>query len=393
MFRSIFCALMLCLATAVLGAQTMVIGKTPQQKPDYAQGVSGHAATLLKVGKQDVLLMLGGCNFPNEPAVNGGEKRYYAEVYSTVYKHGVKIKAWQQIGRLPSPFAYAAYQKYNNTLIIAGGKSTREDLSTAYRLSLGSQGKLKIDTLPNLPAPRSGMASAVIGSRLYLIGGAVEGKLSNTMISLDLENIGAGWREEQAYPGKPRLKVLATATSYEDKGVGISCFASYSNVETDEPIESDFALMTYYPEKGEWDQESLADNPEFYEGYTFGGGCIYFNQIDETITLVGGVRSTRFMPALQREQHMRIAKREGDHEYLEKLKGEAKVYLSQKPEWYEFCPVYFFVTPIYGTGSSSLEPSQHLAKADAALVEIKPYHWILLGGEIKPGIRTADICY
>lgn len=392
MLRTILSVLILLSTMLELCAQVQVVGKTPQADTCYAKGVSGHAATMLKNGEQNTLLMLGGCNFPDVAAVDGGVKRYYSEVYSTTYVEGKSIDSWRRIGQMPKPFAYAAYQKYNNTLIVAGGKSTEEDLSTVYRLSLTAQGELLLDTLPALPAPRSGMASALVGSRLYLIGGAVAGRLSNSMISLNLERPEEGWRDERPYYGAARLKLLAAPLRDETGEMSIYCFAAYSHVGTDEAIAEDFVLMHYKPQSGEWHQSKLEHHREFYNGYTFGGGCIYASSANNELILFGGVRSSRFMPAILREQHLRIAKREGNQEYVGRLQQEAREYLSQSPEWYEFCPTLYFVRPTT-IGGVSLESSPHLAKADAALVEIKPEHWMILGGEIKPGVRTADICY
>lgn len=372
-------------------AQTTVVGKTPQNRADYAQGVSGHAATLLEHGKKHSLLMLGGCNFPNRPAVEGGEKRYYAEVYSTRYRFEKPIGAWTLVGKLPEPLAYAAYQKYNNQLIVAGGKNSKHELRRVYRLSLTAQGQLRIDTLPSLPEPRSSMASALIGSRLYLIGGSVAGKLSNTMISLDLDKPQEGWQEEASYPNSPYLKVLAAGLDGAD-GQRIHVFASFTNTDSDtDSVATEARIMDYKPETKSWEEGRSC----IFEGYTFGGGSVYANAKEQNITLIGGVSEKRFLPALRREQELRVARQRGDEETVARLTAEGRDYLSQSREWYNFCPTLLFVnySNHFGGTSMSVDPSAHLAKADAALVEITSGYWLLLGGEIKPGVRTADIVY
>lgn len=393
MLRFIHClGLLLCLALLPLSAQPKRIGKTPQTRPDYAQGVSGHAAAMLQHGERSMLVMVGGCNFPEQPASEGGVKRYYAEVYATHYLEGKKIKDWQSIGTLPEPLAYAGYVRYDNSLILAGGKTTTGDLRRVQRLSFSAEGTLQIDSLPSLPEPRSGMGTALVGSRLYLVGGAVGGTLSTSVISLDLEHTEEGWRTEPPYPGAARLKVLATATKDRTGKPYLFAHTVFSQVGTDNPLAVDMGLYTFDPATSVWHTLSGVDYRLALDGNSFGGGHIYSDPEDGSITLVGGVHMDRFLPALQREQHMRMAQRFGDEDYLVRLRAEVKDYLLQPAEWYQFAPV-LFMTTVNGSASLTLEPSRHYAKADGALVEIAPGRWILLGGEIKPGVRTADIIY
>lgn len=373
-------------------AQTRVVGQTPQSDPAYAQGVSGHGATLLSQGKKRVLLMLGGCNFPDQPASEGGKKRFYSEVYTAAFKSPKRIKKWQLAGRLPQAVAYAGYARYAERFIVAGGQSEAGDLASVYRLGLTKEGTLLVDSLPQLPQSRRGMATSLVGSRLYLIGGVVGGRLSNSVISLDLEQPEAGWREEAPYPGDAKLKVLATTL----KGK-IYAYGSFAKTESDtEPAEVQMCEMVYDPEQGTWEQNDYEDYDIQFEGYTFGGGHIYASEDSEMITLIGGVRAERFLPALQREQKLRQAIKDGDTALVQQYRQEAKTYLTQEVSWYQFCPTLCFVIknpdqplPI----AMSLEPSRHLAKADGALVEVAPNAWILLGGETKPGVRTSDIVY
>ena len=72
----------------------MFEAKTPQLDSAYAKGVSGHIAGELRPG---LLVMAGGCNFPDRPARKGGAKRYYSEIYIGEYlgavHHACETKA------------------------------------------------------------------------------------------------------------------------------------------------------------------------------------------------------------------------------------------------------------------------------------------------------------
>ena len=73
----------------------------PADEPGIEQGVSACFAGA--VG--DVLLMAGGCNFPEKPAAEGGQKRYYQGIYAAPITSADTLD-WQCIGQLPAACAY-----------------------------------------------------------------------------------------------------------------------------------------------------------------------------------------------------------------------------------------------------------------------------------------------
>ena len=50
------------------------------------------------------LLVAGGCNFPDTPAAEGGQKRFYADIYSL----SADDKSWTRVGQLPRALAASA---------------------------------------------------------------------------------------------------------------------------------------------------------------------------------------------------------------------------------------------------------------------------------------------
>ena len=48
----------------------------------------------------DVLIVAGGCNFPDEPVAEGGKKRFYDGVYAYQLNDTVEHQ-WERIGSLP----------------------------------------------------------------------------------------------------------------------------------------------------------------------------------------------------------------------------------------------------------------------------------------------------
>ena len=373
--------------------------KTPQLDSAYAKGVSGHIAGELLPGQ---LVMAGGCNFPDRPAREGGAKRYYSEIYLADYLDAMytacEAKAseldmgWKLVGHLPQPTAYAAFQQYFSQLIVAGGQSEAGELRDAYIMELSDSLGVEIIPLPSLPEPRSGMASALIGNVFYLIGGRVNGKLSNTVLSLDLSRPQKEWREETPYPHSPFLK-LVSATNKGEQGrfdyvPYLGVMGSFTGIdEPDQPVKADVTYMAYTPKTKQWQTYKIApDDPIAAHG--FGGG--YASGNDASFS--GGVRADLFVTALQREKDLKAAKAKGDHRLVKKLQAEQRAYLSHDPAWYGFCRDWYFFDDARGEGLR-VRGLRFDGRADAVYLnkDTSCVEAMLIGGETMPGVRTPSI--
>lgn len=373
--------------------------KTPQLDSAYAKGVSGHIAGELLPGQ---LVMAGGCNFPDRPAREGGAKRYYSEIYLADYLDAMyaacETKAseldmgWKLVGHLPQPTAYAAFQQYFGQLIVAGGQSEAGELRDAYIIQLSDSLGVEIIPLPSLPEPRSGMASALIGDVLYLIGGRVNGKLSNTVLSLEFLRPEAGWREETPYPHSPFLKLVA-ATNKGERGRSdyvpyLGVMGSFTGVEElNQRVKADVTYMTYTPKTKQWQTYKIApDDPIAAHG--FGGGFASGNDA----SFSGGVRADLFVTALQREKDLKAAKAKGDRRLVKKLQAEQRAYLSHDPAWYGFCSDWYFFDDAWGEGLR-VRGLCFDGRADAVYLnkDTSCVEAMLIGGETMPGVRTPII--
>ena len=373
--------------------------KTPQLDSAYAKGVSGHIAGEPRPG---LLVMAGGCNFPDRPAREGGAKRYYSEIYIADYLGAVRFACetkaseldmgWKLVGHLPHPTAYAAFQLYDDQLIVAGGQSAEGDLRDAYIIQLNDSLGVEITPLPSLPEPRSGMASARIENVLYLIGGRVNGKLSNTVLSLDLRRPQKEWREETPYPHSPFLKLVAAMHLDEsDTSSGVpylELMGSFTGVdEPDQRVQADVTYMTYTPQTKQWQTYKIApDDP--IAAYGFGGGYASGGEA----SFSGGVRADLFVTALQREKDLKDAKAKGNRRLVKKLQAEQRVYLSHDPAWYGFCSDWYSFDRSSGRGEAK-SGFRFDGRADAVYLD-RPFSMtdgILIGGETMPGVRTPSI--
>ena len=375
--------------------------KTPQLDSAYAKGVSGHIAGEPLTGR---LVIAGGCNFPDRPAREGGAKRYYSEIYAADYIEALDAACeaetsdldmgWKLVGHLPHPTAYAAFQRYANRLVVAGGRSDSGELRDAYMIQLGDTLDAEIIPLPSLPEPRSGMASALIGDVLYLIGGSVNGKLSNTVLSIDLSRPRRGWREEMPYPHSPFLKLVSTTNKIRVWRSGdvpsLGIMASFTGVEEpNQRVKADVTYMTYTPKTKQWQTYKIApDDPIATHG--FGGG--YSSGNDASFS--GGVRSDLFVTALQREKDLKVAKAKGNRRLVKKLQAEQRAYLSHDPAWYGFCSDWYFFDKSRGESGPKSE-FRFEGRADAVYLDgyTSAVEGMLIGGETMPGVRTPMITF
>ena len=373
--------------------------KTPQLDSAYAKGVSGHIAVELRTGR---LVMAGGCNFPDRPAREGGAKHYYSEIYTADYLGAVHLACetkaseldmgWKLVGHLPHPTAYAAFQRYDDKLIVAGGQSAAGDLSDAYMIQLRDRHSVEITPLPSLPEPRSGMASARIENVLYLIGGRVNGKLSNTVLSLDLSRPQKEWREETPYPHSPFLKLVAMTNQVESDTSSalpyLELMGSFTGVdEPDQRVQADVTYMTYTPQTKQWQTYKIApDDP--IAAYGFGGG--YASEYSNSFS--GGVRADLFVMALQREKDLKAAKAKGNRRLVKKLQAEQRAYLSHDPAWYGFCSEWYSFDRSRGRGEAK-SGFRFDGRADAVYLDrcSSMMDGMLIGGETMPGVRTPRI--
>ena len=373
--------------------------KTPQLDSAYAKGVSGHIAGEPLTGR---LVIAGGCNFPDRPAREGGAKRYYSEIYAADYIEALDAACeaeksdldmgWKLVGHLPHPTAYAAFQRYANRLVVAGGRSDSGELRDAYMIQLGDTLDAEIIPLPSLPEPRSGMASALIGDVLYLIGGSVNGKLSNTVLSLDLSSPQKEWREETPYPHSPFLKLVA-AMHLDESGSSsyvpcLGVMGVFTGVdEPDQRVRADVTYMTYTPQTKQWQTYKIApDDPIATHG--FGGG--YVSEYSNSFS--GGVRADLFVTALQREKDLKAAKAKGNRRLVKRLQAEQRAYLSHDPAWYGFCSDWYSFDRSRGRGEAKSE-FHFDGRADAVYLDRYSCAMagMLIGGETMPGVRTPRI--
>ena len=340
------------------------------------------------------LIVAGGCNFPGVPAAQGGEKKFYADIYELPHAAQYVDERWQRIGRLPRPLAYGVSVTVPHGVVCVGGTSDgKKSSAAAYLLHTDRHRQLVVDTLPSLPLALDNMAGAYGGGYIYVAGGLSDGQPTNAAYRLRYPG-GRHWERLPDFPGRPRVQPAAAVQN----GATTQCFylaGGFAPATETLRAEAHTDALCYNPLTHQWTRTAPILPEGHGEPLTLAGafgtasGCAH-------IVFVGGVNKARFEAAVNRPQ--RLAEAELAYEkyrtqaalvYLDSLREEAATYMLHPAEWYKFnsqLVIYHTITDTWVTESQS----PLLARAGAAFIPCGK-EWIVVGGETKPGIRSPQV--
>lgn len=314
----------------------------PHDEPGIEKGVSacyaGHIGS--------TLVMAGGCNFPDKPVAEGGTKKYYQGIYAAKIDKSDTLR-WQKIGSLPAAAAYGVSVTTEDGIICLGGNNSHESLSTVIRITI-AEGQAVIDTLPSLPQPMDNFTGAMNDGKLFIRG-------NGGIYVLDMKALSEGWRK--VWDADIPL-VQPVSASYD----GHYCvWGGFTPKQGDRLATLSLNGIEY----GESPTSVAGPEDKNGEKVFLGGGCAVSLSPNRVLAL-GGVNKDVFLKAVN---------------CLE------PGYLTHPVAWYKFNPNIC----LFEKGQWTLIDSSPItARAGAAAVVYKG-DVFLIGGELKPGIRTPDI--
>lgn len=163
-----------------------------------------------------ILLVAGGCNFPDKPVTEGGAKRYYSDIFALDLSD--KNAQWQKAGNLPLPVAYGASVTTPEGIVCIGGNNSTDFLADVYLLSMSrSDEKAHICKLDTLPVSMDNLSAAYIDHTIYVAGGNENGKPGHSFYSMKLnKNLDGNWEKLPDFPGQTRLQPVLAAQQSAD---------------------------------------------------------------------------------------------------------------------------------------------------------------------------------
>ncbi|WP_277466166.1 cyclically-permuted mutarotase family protein [Parabacteroides sp. PF5-6] len=332
------------------------------------------------------LIVAGGCNFPGKPVTEGGSKRYYDEIFTLDLRAGADAE-WKIAGHLPHPLAYGATAITPDGMVCLGGNNNEKSVTDVFLLTTNAQQTITLTELPALPVALDNAAAAAIGRSVYVAGGNADGKPSNALYCLDLQEPAKGWQRLKDFPGPARVQPVWVAQQNGEEAT-LYLAGGFQPVEGERAAQVPTDLLAYSPSRKTWSEESLL--PPLADGalrtLTGGIGLAYG---DHHLVFAGGVNYNCFLAAVDRPRQMEEARRNNEAERLNALQTAAAEYMFHPVEWYKFNQdllIYNTLTREWQTAG----PFEPLARAGAGAVWYNQ-QLIVVNGELKPGVRTPQV--
>lgn len=351
-------------ATNRSGEVIAQIGNTPDSDSCFAKGVSGAACGIVK-GR---LILTGGANFPDTPACDGGEKRFYDRIYSSEagIEHEADSLCWTLCGTMPRPFAYSVTCTDDDCMYIIGGQGMSGGLSEVYGITVTDCG-ITCDSLYSMPFTLDNSYGTVIDHDIFLVGGNRNGRPTDSVFRLDLTNKDIALCA--TIPGGPRVQPVCASS-----GRKIYIWGGFH-----QPVDSSGNTITdsctihtdgwcYDIDAGKWTLLPAPHSDDGVELTLSGASMIRYDS--RYLMAVGGVNKDVFLNAI-------------------KGKYPSPDYLRHDVSWYRFNP-YVLLFDTLTNEWEILSKSGLAARAGSSLVRNESFA-ILVGGETKPGIRSTKV--
>ena len=348
--------LSLLLLCSMLGIAQNKVSVSPAQPLDKA--VSGHYAGWINGS----LSTYGGCNFPDIPCADGGQKVYY-------------------------PQAYGASVHVPDGVVYIGGMDSTSSLGGCTFISANDGTSTPI---ASLPVGLDNFAATYYDGMIWVAGGQSNGTPNKDVYALPFSSgkvkaENGAWSKVATLPDECRLQPCV-AVQNTASGHALFVFGGYQpkTVGMEAAVHTDGVYISIAElKKGNATQwKRTASTMAWIDNATDGERKQKIQAIvGSTCTTVGyshvlffgGVDHDIFKSAIDGKQD--------------------SMYLRHAPEWYNFREdvlTYHTITDSWGI----LPGDSLLARAGACLTpETGSNGWSYSGGELMPGVRSADVTH
>lgn len=372
------------------GVQLLEIGKEAMaMEQGFDEGVSGAFAG--QVGEW--LVWGGGCNFPSD---HPSAKRFYQSIYATRASDKGEREV-VALGTLAVPSGYGAslISTDGASLYLVGGTDGVSARKEIYRVSL-VDGAPELELLPTaLPFGWYEGGAALVGDTLYLAGGW-RGEETGVEPLLRLTKVALSTGESSAMlplPEGARIQpVLFNCCG------SLYLFGGFRPANGEEPpyMQAKGYRLSLETQPLEWEEVANEPTVDLSNGarkLLFVGSAVSCDPSNGTVYLAGGVDWDIFQSALDREYREGQARRatEPDEQLLAQFDEARKAYLSQSPEAYRFMPALLKFNP--QSDEWKVVAEEPAFATAGAVLSVKGGMAYLVGGELKPRLRTPNIWY
>jgi solute:Na+ symporter, SSS family len=335
----------------------------------------------------DVMIVAGGANFPDQMPWEGGAKVYYNEIF-VLQNTDEEEYSWKVMKeKIPFSSAYGGAVSTSAGLLCFGGNTLDNTISESWFIKyIPEKERLEISPGPQLPLPLTNFAFAKVDNQIFMAGGISDlgGESGKYFLSLDIsaENP-ANWEWEllPAWNGKSRAFALGAGQSNGET----NCFYLFSgrDIQKGKNPELLYDAHVYNPFLKKWTLISGGANQDFpfMAGTAFPLGAA-------TIVFTSGADGKLMKKQMEIENQIaQLEKAENETgDELQKLKNQLLNHLKSHPGFGRKLMGFNTIThDIYELGN--------LPKTGQ--VTTTAVNWdnniIIPTGEIRPGVRTPHI--
>jgi len=132
------------------------------------------------------------------------------------------------------------------------GGQTPEGITEMVWLLSFDGSSITVTDYPSLPTPVKHSSVAVIGSRIYLVGGELaDGSSSNQFLLLDLDNLDKGWQRLPDFP----VPVSGSAITSQQDGEEVALFVLGGRARNNSPVTAFYSSVYHFRSStGIWSQ-------------------------------------------------------------------------------------------------------------------------------------------
>ena len=180
----------------------------------------------------NVTLAAGGANFPNGLPWEGGKKVWSDNIYIL---EGDKWRLSEN--KLPIPLAYSASVALENGILCIGGNNATLTSDKVWLLSYDGE-KNDIDALefPSLPEPLAYASAVVVDDYVYVVGGKNSKNTTNSFYRLNLKEK-QDWETLSNFPTPPRaLHTVVVQETSTDKKIFVVGGRNQTKGKKSEPL-------------------------------------------------------------------------------------------------------------------------------------------------------------
>jgi cyclically-permuted mutarotase family protein len=320
----------------------------------------------------NVLLVGGGANFPDEMPWNGGKKKYYDDLY--VYKKDSKDSlVLFQTHKLPFSIAYAACVSTGKGLLVAGGENDAGISNKVFLIKWDDQSQnIRVINLPDLPTAVTNASVAVNNDKVYLVGGETINDVSKKFLSLDLNNTSPVWMQLPFFPKPVSHAVMVVQSNGKN-----DCIYVIGGRKRDAGGTSDLyaSVFQFDLQQRKWkEKQAMPSVLSAGTGAAFGDHCIFMFGGDNGETFH---RTEKLIAAIA----------------TEKDEAKKELLIREKAGVQSNHPGFSKAVLKYNTLTDQWTLVRYIPyESPVTTTAVKWNDMIIVpGGEIKAGVRTSQI--